>query len=352
MFGKKHKKTNTKKPASAPRRGKSAARQGSPSRLVMWWRALQPRRRQEIRRGLTWSAVVVSVGLCLIAGLGAMARSVLARPASTPVHMRVEIVNAPTWMPGLLRRHLEASLVPAQERTYDPDLPRKVYLRAMASPWIQSVRNVRRCTSDKPGTVLLQLRASFRKPIARIHSGNAFAYLDARGVRLPASQAPRWVGTAPGPDGRSRQICFANADEVPPRMRVRPVHYFAIDGVRTAEPPIGEVWTGPDVEAGLRLLALIADKPYANQITLVDVRNHDGRISRHEPHLKLYAQVGSGRATDIKFGRFPRPRGDFVVAPARKVSYLDEYVARNGGRLAGLNAHLDLRNDNLHVSIE
>lgn len=287
----------------------------------------------------------------MIVGLSAMERSVLARPTGSPACVRVEIVDAPAWMPGVLRRYIEASLAPAPRRTYDPGLARKVYIRAQANPWVRSVRSVRRCSSDRPNSTLLQLRGRFRKPIARIRTGGTFAYLDADGVRLVASQVPHWVGVTARLDGTTGQVCFTNTDEVPPGMRVRPIHYIAIDGVRTSEPPIGSVWQGSDVAAGLRLLALIVDKPYANQITLVDVRNYGGRISRYEPHLRLYAQVGHGKATDVKFGRFPRPRGDFVVSPARKVSYLDEYAARNGGQLAGLNAHLDLRYDQLHVSV-
>ena len=60
--------------------------------------------------------------------------------------------------------------------------------------------------------------------------------------------------------------------------------------------------------------------------------------------------MGTGKTTDIRFGRLPHAEGDFVVSPARKVSYVDQYVARNGGRLAGLNAYLDLQYDELHVS--
>lgn len=348
MFRKKRKN----KAPSTIRRRKPSARQAAPGRLTMWWRALQPQRRREISRNVGLSAFLVVVGVCMVLGLVAMEHNVLARPIGSSMQVRVEIANAPAWMPGMLQRHIEASLAPAPLATYDPQLPQRVYVRAQANAWIRSIQSVRRCESDSPNIALLQLRASFRKPVARIRTSGAFDYLDIEGVRLPASQAPRWVGVVVGSDGKARQVCFATTDEVPPRMKVRPVHYTTIDGVRTPEPPIGKVWPGADLAAGLKLLALISDRPYANQITLVDVRNHDGRISRHEPHLRLYAQVGAGKATDIKFGRFPRPRGDFAISPTRKVSYLDEYVARNGGRLAGLNSYLDLQYGNLHVSID
>ncbi len=99
------------------------------------------------------------------------------------------------------------------------------------------------------------------------------------------------------------------------------------------------------------MLRLVHNKPYANQITAIDVRNFAGRISRAEPHLRMYAQVGQGGSTDIRFGRFPLPGGDYVISPERKLSYLDEYAEDHGGQLAGLNRYIDLRYDELHVSI-
>jgi len=58
----------------------------------------------------------------------------------------------------------------------------------------------------------------------------------------------------------------------------------------------------------------------------------------------------SGR-TDIRFGRFPTADGlDYCIRPQRKLQYLDEYVRAHDGRLAGINAYIDLRYDTLYVS--
>ena len=96
----------------------------------------------------------------------------------------------------------------------------------------------------------------------------------------------------------------------------------------------------------------MATKPYANQITVVDVRNYGSRISPDEPQLRMYAQVGGGGVTDIRFGHFSAGRGgDYNVAQTRKMSYLDDYVSRQKGRLAGVHSYLDLRYDELHVSL-
>ena len=107
-----------------------------------------------------------------------------------------------------------------------------------------------------------------------------------------------------------------------------------------------------DLLAGLRLVQLVGTRPYYAQISLVDVRNHACRITKNEPELRMYAQVGQGKATDIRFGRFPAPGGgDYIISPQRKMSYLDDYVADHQGWLAGRHSYLDLRFDELHVSL-
>jgi hypothetical protein len=65
----------------------------------------------------------------------------------------------------------------------------------------------------------------------------------------------------------------------------------------------------------------------------------------------MTAQNSDGQSTDIKFGRFPIIEGgDPDIPTQRKISYLDAYYADHG-RLAGLNRYLDLRYDQLHVSV-
>jgi TusA-related sulfurtransferase len=130
------------------------------------------------------------------------------------------------------------------------------------------------------------------------------------------------------------------------------LHYLDVQGVVCPPPEIGRRWEAPDLDEGLRLVELVMDRDFANQITAVDVRNYNGRISSVEPHLRMYAQIGRGPATDIRWGRFPTPDGtDYVVSPQRKMQYLEGYAADHGGRLAGFNRYLDLRFGELHVSI-
>ena len=166
---------------------------------------------------------------------------------------------------------------------------------------------------------------------------------------------PNWVVSLQDRRGKIvRQVSYLCQAEVPAAWRraARRIHYVVIDGVRTPPPSPGGKWIADDLAAGVQLVQLVRRRRYYAQITVVDVRNHAQRITRNEPELRLFAQIGRGRPTDIRFGRFPAPGGgDYVVSPRRKMSYLDRYAAGHAGRLAGINSYLDLRFDELHVSI-
>ena len=201
------------------------------------------------------------------------------------------------------------------------------------------------------------VQAEFRQPIASVSSSGQVRreYVDAEGVRLPASGVPMWAAVIPPTDDSelARQVYFVDREDIPPGLQARPIHYIRIDGVRELPPrQVGQCWKGDDLAAGLKLVKLIRTRPYANQITTVDVGNHARRALPSEPELRMYAQVGKGRPTDIRFGRFSVPGvRDFNIAAERKMSYLDQYVQENNGHLAGINSFIDLRYDDLTYSL-
>jgi len=267
--------------------------------------------------------------------------------------VRVRLAKRPAWMPAALAERITASLDLSQTNFQTPALATEAYRRAMANPWVRKVHRVVKRRTDDPQVGIVELHAEFRKPVARVAVGTNYVYVDAEGFVLPADQVPQWVVTIPASgDSPGRQLCYLRREDVPRGAPVTGIHYILIDGVVEPHPPVGQRWEGEDLIEGLKLVRLISARPYANQITVVDVRNHAGRISRNEPHLRMYAQVHRGQPTDIRFGRFPAPvAGDYVVSPERKLSYLDDYVADHGGQLAGLNSYIDLRYDELHLSI-
>lgn len=344
MFGRKKSKPSPKA------KSKVAAR---PSWIGLWWWSVRLRHGTGARRvGLIALALAV-VAAGVVVGLGAMEHRVLARRATGPSEFRLRLIERPTWMPQRLARRLAVVLTPPSTGPYDPDLPRKVYKLAEADPWVLSVTKVTRCYGSDPDVAIIELQAEYRKPIARIHTPRGDRFVSADGVHLPQDLVPRWVGRIRRADGSQRQVCFASRADIPPGLDAKPIHYIKISGVKASPPPDGRKWPGGDLAAGVRLVALVANRRYANQIVTADVRNYAGRApgGNEEPHLRYYAQVGGADITDIRFGRFPRPGGDHNVSTERKLSYIDFYVARHNGRLAGLHSYIDLRFDELNVSV-
>lgn len=286
-------------------------------------------------------------GLC---GLASLEDHIHTRRASqNDIRFTVRLENIPAWVPPTLARLVTRELIPPRGMDFeDPALCRRIYDQAHRAAWLVDVASVRRVRTG-PDTGRVDVTATFRRPVARVRYQQQSWFVDTRGVILPPREVPRWAArTHPG--GPIRY--YISDDAAAPRSRVVPIHYILIDGVRTPPPSVGQPWDAPDLQAGIRLVNLVNQKDWANQITVVDVRNFDRRVTASEPELRMYAQTGQGHATDIRFGRFPHPGGgDWVISPARKLEYLDQYASDHGGRLAGINSYIDVRYDELRVSI-
>ena len=332
-------------------RRKTAKPVRKPSRLAAWWRGLDADGKARLRTVALWTLACVCVVAAAGAGLKLLEAGILARQRAQPLReVRVRFLPRPAWLPDRLAREIAADLLPPGLDIRDAGAARLIHARAATNPWLTDLREVRKTGGEAPGEVRLDVCASFRRPIARAGRDGRYVYVDAAGVRLPESQVPKFVVREPGDDGPGR-LYLSEAD-VPDGVRARRIHYVAIEGVGSEPPSVGRPWDAADLHAGLRLVRMVLDRPYAGQITVVDVSNHGRRLGDRLPELRMFAQVGAGSApTEIRFGRFPDGPGDYVVAPERKLSYLDEYAARNDGLLTGVNRYLDLRYDHLHVSL-
>ncbi len=298
-------------------------------------------------RGVFWVVMLSAVVVGVAAVMNAMERKVLHQRASGgAVRYRLELVNAPAWFPPSLTRNILAEITPHRMPFEDERLCREVYHLATKNPWVASVREVRRVRlKGRRGVV--RVRGSYRRAVARVSYQNRIYFVDAEGIVLPYGQVPQWVAQ----DGATRR-CYMTRDSVPRSLKPTRKHYILIEGVQTVPAVTGQVWDADDLTAGLQLIKLISTRRYADQITVVDVRNHAQRISENEPELRMYAQQHRGQPTDIRFGRFPHPDGgDWVVSPERKMKYLDEYVSDQGGRLAGVHRYIDVRFDELRFSL-
>jgi hypothetical protein len=340
------------KPEKTARRVKPPHR---PGRFRLWWTQMDPDR----RRGGFFLAGWVVIGILAaggaVIGMQTLQRRVVGQRYAGPGGAAtVRVAHVPAWMPASLAKYVTEMITPQRASLSDPDLARKVYDLAMHNPLVRQANRVEvRPSAKGPGGVV-EVDLEFRQPFARIRSGADHLYVDKEGFCLPAGLVPMYVLSLQDNQTRAvRQVCYQALGEVPEAWRsaARPIHYVTIDGVQKSPPPPGWKWPATDLDAGLKLIELISTKPYYAQIAVVDVRNHAGRISRNEPELRMYAQVGTGRPTDIRFGRFPKPGSDWVVSPQRRMWYLDDYAANHNGMLAGINSYLELQYDNLHVSL-
>lgn len=315
-------------------------------------------RRCAVRRALAWVMLAVVISAAVVFGMKTLENRVLLGPAGEAVaDYRISLSPRPAWMPVSVAAELARSLRPRGVQFHETALTKTIYDRAQTNTWIRRVVEVSKGRTEDPQMGIVRVQAEFRQPIASVSSSGQVRreYVDAEGVRLPASGVPMWAAVIPPTDDSelARQVYFVDREDIPPGLQARPIHYIRIDGVRELPPrQVGQCWKGDDLAAGLKLVKLIRTRPYANQITTVDVGNHARRALPSEPELRMYAQVGKGRPTDIRFGRFSVPGvRDFNIAAERKMSYLDQYVQENNGHLAGINSFIDLRYDDLTYSL-
>jgi hypothetical protein len=340
----------------ADKKTKVPRKPSRPSRLRGWWGSVEPGRRRSLAGLGVWAVLGVLFTVGSVVGMRALRDSVLRKSYHGPSGRAfVRLTSAPEWMPEALARDIVADLTPADANLADPELARKVYECAAANPWVRGVQQVRVRPNPKAPGGTVEATLQFRQPLARVRADTRYLYVDADGFHLPINQVPIWVVSLEDRAGRiARQVCYLSRAEIPApwQQAARKIHYVMVDGVTATPPPPGWRWPGEDLAAALRLVQLVQMRSYYAQITVIDARNHACRITKNEPELRMYAQMGQGRATDIRFGRFPAPGGgDYVISPQRKMSYLDDYAAAHGGQLAGFNTYLDLRYDELHVSI-
>jgi hypothetical protein len=279
----------------------------------------------------------------LVAGLWAAHGYVQHHPGRGHVSVSARLCDTPGWMPASLARDIRSDVLPHEGDLRDPELTRQIHRRANANPWVREVRGIRKLRTDDPARGVAEIDAIYRSPAARVLTpdGRSWQYVSHDAHRLP-DDVPRWRASVPRSGGGTREAYFMDRAELPAGARVVRVHYVFIRGVEAESPAPGEPWPGDDVEAGLRLVKLLWKRPYAAQIVEVDVRNIGWRATRAAPQIRMVAVDDWGRRTEIVFGRFPHPDGDWVVPTECKLAKLDAYAARHGGRLAGFHAQVDL----------
>jgi hypothetical protein len=109
-------------------------------------------------------------------------------------------------------------------------------------------------------------------------------------------------------------------------------------------PKAGAAWGGQDMRDALRVIQLMHGTEYGRrELFLVNVANHGG-TDPSKAEIILLARREGRPPTEIRFGRFPHPRADWVIRPERKMAYLDDYVRKHGrGYLSGVHEWIDVQ---------
>ncbi len=307
------------------RKIKPSPKPAEPGPVRRWWAGLPADEKRAAAGRMAAVALVIGAAVGAVVGLGELRGYVMAQPSYADSTAVVVLADRPDWMVEAVAAELRARLSRAagpRAETFEPHLAERVYAEARRCPWIRRVHEVRieRAAAGAEDQAMsagrIVVDAEYRRPVARAVRGPIERYIDDQGVVLPTDsarlQAMRW-----------------------PMVR--------ITGLREPAPDCGRVWPGEDLTAGLKILGLLAGKPYFNQITTIDVGNFRGRYSRAEASILLEASDGLA-VTEIRFGDLPSDGLPPVGVPSieRRLGYLDSWHRRNGGRLAG-PTYLDLR---------
>jgi hypothetical protein len=233
----------------------------------------------------------------------ALERYVAANKAAPVTEQTVELRDAPPWMSVMLRSELHQLV--ARQMNDNPldgsDLGRAAAaLRECA--WVRQVHTLHR---EPNGRVVV--RADYREPIAVVRCRDGYRLIDVQGVRLPGLYLEHQASRLGLP---------------------------LIIGVAAQPAGEGDVWPGDDVQAAVRLVTLLGDEPYSDQILAYDVSGRDSR-----GRLRLALRTGDGGL--VRWGLAPGREQAVEPDAATKKNWLAS-VYRQRGRIDAGGKVVDL----------
>jgi len=240
-------------------------------------------------RWLLHAAGAIAVGATLVGSVVQGRRYAEAHVLAGGPTPTVVFRDVPAWMNSELLDRLTQTVTPVSARSsLDHELLVETAQILAADPWVRRVVQVRR-RSERASGDTIEVACEFRTPVALVEGEGTYWMVDADGVKLPERF---------GRDELSR-VALAG----PGALKLR-----VVTGVESVPPQAGEVWPGEDLRAGLDLVRLLHDKPYAADVATVDVRNFGTRLSRTAPQVVMHTLDG----VELRWGR-PVNASDFFV---------------------------------------
>jgi hypothetical protein len=245
--------------------------------------------------------------------------SEIATPSGPPA---IVIKNRPRWMSDFLAQRIaETARVGGDKSPFDREMLVEARAALEKNPWIERVYDVRRAYGNRPGD-LLEINCEYRVPVALVKWGDYYSLVDRNGFKLPEQY---------------------EAKDVPKIVRIEEgrVDIRIIEGVKKPPPEPGHKWVGDDLAAGLEMIALLSDKPYAAEILKINVSHF---YSKGDPQVVLVTKY----ATEVRWGRAPSAKDAFVEVDAAKKLERLKTLSEKFGRLdAGQTSGLDIRFDTI-----
>lgn len=238
--------------------------------------------------------------------------------------VKVAIKNKPAWMSEMLAVQIAQIVRPTGTHSaFDRQMLADASAALQASPWVKSVRSVRRAFGDAPGDTI-EIDAEFRAPVALVRWGNYFWLVDGDGVKLPEQFSPT--------QDEMRRIILGRDGRV--NIRV-------VEGVKRPPTEAGKKWSGEDLSAALDMIKILHGNPFAEEIISINVQNFAGRSDPREAQVVLKTRHN----TEIRWGR-PIDAKDYYVevATSQKLDRLRQ-VFEQYGRVDAGRAWIDIRFD-------
>ena len=190
-------------------------------------------------------ALVSAMGMAWYVGEPYLMQYGQSLSATTLSKEDIALTPLPQWVSPMLQNQLRDKVASKLDTAMQQRHLDAAARQLAGNPWVKHVIEVRRVSRDR-----VMVEATYRQPLAVVRGINGYHLVDDEGVRLPGLYSevqldqlalPVLVGTASGP------------------------------------PPVGRVWPGQDLQAGLSLAGLLMDQPFARQIQAIDVGQRDTR---------------------------------------------------------------------------
>ena len=277
------------------KKNKSKARRARPVRETKRVDPATLARRKRIRHVALGVLIAVAVVLGLLGGREWLVRQTLTE--KVPPVSKVGMADVPEWLDDSAVDEVEQlAMEVVLEYPTDKKLAEKVAARLATSLWVKKVAPAG-VVNNYDGS--LTIRCEFRQPLAMVSGRTVLVRVDRDAMVLPGKYLRTAVQV-----GKYRQVL----------------------GVDSDPPEPGEVWTSPDLLAGVDVLRLIDGRPFSGEITAIDVSNYRGRHNVAKPHIVMITD----KQSYINWGRAIGTEGRIEVDYKTKLEHLERLFLQYG----------------------